>query len=137
MGNVFLNKDEVDAVVVSCREDQQIVSGPISEGPGQGAGVGYRDALEFEEVDLQKPLLVGNELHALDWLERSLRRDAQILGSLSNPRLRVLPQPGKERRHRVRIGELLNILPGKVVIELHPSSIPPMVMRLPQAAFQR
>lgn len=77
------------------------------------------DALDFEQIDLEETLLVGDQFDPLDGTRGPFGRDAEVPGRLLRSSIRVIAKLGEEACYGIGARQVLNILGRQFTIELH------------------
>jgi hypothetical protein len=113
---VLFQKDKIQPVIVA-RENQQVVPGPIAESPRQRPRMGHRDALQFEQIDLQQPFLIRDQLNFLDRPYGTVGGNPEIPGRLRRSRICVVPEPRKQSCDSIGTAQCLDILPSQIDVK--------------------
>jgi hypothetical protein len=108
-GDVALQKDEVDAFVIS-GEHQEVIARALAERPSQGARGRHGETGELEEVYLEKPVLLGQQLDPPDAPRHRLGGDSQVGCGLLRPNVGVVAQTREERRQCVCGMKVLDVV---------------------------
>ncbi len=97
-----LQKDEVQPFVVT-GQDQQIVSGKQAKGACYRTGVRDRYRAQLEKINLEQPILIGEQLDLLDGSENRVRSDTEVRRRLNPADACVVSEALEERSYAVRI----------------------------------
>jgi hypothetical protein len=114
---ILFEKYEVQTVIVA-RKNEQVIPGAIAESPRKRPRVGHGNGLKFEQIDLQQPLLIGDQLNFLDRPYGTVGGNPEIPRRLRRPGVCVVTKPCKESCERISATERLDIVPGQIVIEI-------------------
>ncbi len=109
---VLFEKYEVQTVIVA-RKNEQVIPGAIAERSCQRSRVGHSNGLKLEQIDLQQPFLIGDQLNFLDRSYVTVGGNPEIPCRLRRPGVCVVTKPCKERRERISATEALDILPSQ------------------------
>jgi hypothetical protein len=115
LGQLTVKQNEVQKVVIRCQDEKEI-AGAVTERPGQGFDERNRDTLQLNEIDLQKPLLIGYELNPVNLLG-SRFRNPKVCSGLKRSRFGVVSKGCEKSRDGIRVMEPLHFLLRQLEVE--------------------
>ncbi len=104
----LLQQYEVNVLVVGS-ENQKEIAGAVSENAGQFSRDRHGDGRKLEKINLKQAVVVGDEFDLFYLTGCSAGGDVEVRGRLRHPRVEVISQPGKKRRHLIGVAQNLYV----------------------------